>query len=93
MKKGKGMRGKGMNWKGGSSRLQFTKNAIRHGKILSFFPNEKERKLCKKKKRRGKGKGGGYLTLFKGIINSLSSLIFILTCSLIYVLFFKQLVV
>ena len=41
-----------------------------------FFPNEKERKLCKKKRRRGeRGEGGGGLTFFKGIINSLSALV------------------
>ena len=48
-----------------------------------FFPNEKERKLCKKKRRRGEreegrkrgGKRGECLTFFKGIINSLSALV------------------
>ena len=32
-------------------------DAIRQGKILFFFPNEMERKLCKKKRRRGEEGG------------------------------------
>ena len=66
-------------------------DAIRQGKILSFFPNDKERNLCKKKRRvgekgenegrkrgeRGEKEGGMCLTFFKGIINSECSCSFI----------------
>ena len=57
-------------------------DATRQGKIISFFPYEKERKLCKKKRRRGeRGGGGECLTFFKGVINSLSAVAFtMLSC-------------
>ena len=54
-------------------------DATRQGKILSFFPNEKERKFARNRgggeKERGGGLEGGGLTFFKGIINSLSALV------------------
>ena len=58
-------------------------DAIRQSKTSFFYAiNEKERKLCKKKRRRGKrgrgswrGEGRGCLTFFKGIINSMSALV------------------
>ena len=58
MKNGMEMRGKWVNWKGGSIRLLFR---------LPIFPNEKERKWCKKKGRRCERGGGGWgnLELFQ----------------------------
>ena len=62
-----------MNWKGVDSYGRCDKTR----QNSFFFPNEKERKLCKKKRRRGeRGEGGECLTFFKGIINSLSALVF-----------------
>ena len=47
--------GYGVNWKGVDFNARCDKT-----RQNSFFPNEKERKLCKKKKRGrgGRGKGG-----------------------------------
>ena len=64
-------------WKGVDSNARCDKTR----QNCFFFPNEKERKLCKKKRRRGErderggGGGGKCLTFFKGIINSLSALV------------------
>ena len=62
--------------RGGDMKGRESSTPGRPNKIL-FFSNEKERKLCKKRKRkraRG-GEGGWCLTFFKGIINSLSALV------------------
>ena len=62
-----------------SSRLQFTARCDKTRQNSFFFPNEKERKLCKKKRRvekeRGRGGAARCLTFFKCIINSLSALV------------------
>ena len=48
---GKGMRGKGVNGKGGGAvDSNSPQDTIRQGKIF-FFLDEKERKLCEKKRR------------------------------------------
>ena len=73
-----------MNWNGADANARCDKTR----QNSFFFPHEKERKLCKKKRRgeRGEGGGGGRggggggggvkcLTFFKGIINSLSALV------------------
>ena len=61
-----------MNWKAVDSNARCDKTR----QNSFFFPNEKERKLCKKKRRRGeRGEGGRCLTFFKGIINSLRTLV------------------
>ena len=65
-----------MNWRGVDSNARC--DNTRQNSF--FFPNEKERKLCKKNRRRGErggGEGGKCLTFFKGIINSLSALVII----------------
>ena len=58
-------KGSGMNWKGVDSNARSDKTR----QNSFFFPIQKERKLCKKKR------GGKCLTFFKGIINSLSALV------------------
>ena len=61
------------------SRLHTICNKTRRNSF--FFPNEKERKFCKKERRRGERGAGGVwrvevcLSFFKGIINSLSALV------------------
>ena len=51
-----------MNWKGVDSNARCDKT--RQNSL--FFPNEKERKLCKKKKKRGeRGEGGEVFDLFQ----------------------------
>ena len=61
------MTGKGVNWKRGSSRLQFTTRCNKTMQSSFFLPNEKERKLCKKKRRMGErgGRGGEVFNLFQ----------------------------
>ena len=69
-----------MSWKGVDSNARCDKTR----QNSFFFPNKKERKLCKKKRRKGeRGKGRWRcLTFPKGIINYLSALAFFLTCSI-----------
>ena len=53
-----------MNWKGVDSNARCDKTRQKS----FFFPNEKEQKLCKKKRRRGErgeGEGGGVFDLFQ----------------------------
>ena len=59
-----------MNWKGVDSNARCDKTR----QNSFFFPNEKERTLCKKK-RGGMKEGRKCLTFFKSIINSLSALV------------------
>ena len=71
MKKWEG-REDGVNWRGVDSNARCDKTR----QNSFFFPNEKERKLCRKKRRRGeRGEGGKCGTFFKGNINSLSALL------------------
>ena len=53
-----------MNWTGGHSNDAML-DAIRQGKILSFFLMKKERKLCKKNRRRGERRRGEVFDLFQ----------------------------